>query len=71
MIRKLYYPDDCLKLQKRLLEINYYADLAEVQCFWKWHSEQLDVSWFTIDEQDRGEYLEELVFQYSVRDEVF
>jgi len=75
-MKKIHFPDDCLELQKRLLGINYYADLAEVQCFWQWRSEQWDAGcvvtdWLPVHEQDRGERLKELVFEYSVRDEVF
>lgn len=51
-MRRIQFPDDCLRLQKRILELGYEASLVEVQDFWEWRSSDFEASWLCFEEKD-------------------
>lgn len=51
-MKRIYYVDDCIRLQRRILELGYEASLAEVQDFWEWRSKQFEASWLMFQDKD-------------------
>lgn len=50
------YPDDCRALQAMLMQWQIEATLAEVQAFWRWHSEQRSASWLIVYTTESGHH---------------
>ncbi|MCH8287212.1 hypothetical protein IIB79_11935 [candidate division KSB1 bacterium] len=49
-MKKVEYPEDCIRIKKVLLELGYDLNLYEVERFWMDYSRKQGVSWSKPDE---------------------
>lgn len=45
-MKKVEYPEDCIRIRKALLELGYDLNLYEVERFWMDYSRKQGVGWF-------------------------